>query len=209
MFCTRKTRATKSSFAVPDTNSTSMRPYCCRPGSGQYCRHGWDRGTETTAEQSWPGSCRSHPPLHLHTCPEAPVYPLTPDTPSEDPPVCILHPSDGSTHLPVHAALTHSGQVRQTLQSGRTDTAEPLYSDAYKLTLRNTHTCMRLPSSRDRPQVTPLALHPRPLVCSLLLPSSISSQRWGVPDGVTQLSTCPRTTPWSQGPKCTPSRSQA
>lgn len=42
MFCTRKTRATKSSSAEPDTNSTSIRPYCCRPGSGQYCRHGWE-----------------------------------------------------------------------------------------------------------------------------------------------------------------------
>lgn len=29
-----------SSSADMDRNSTSMGPYCCRPGSGQYCTHG-------------------------------------------------------------------------------------------------------------------------------------------------------------------------
>lgn len=54
VFCTRNTRATKSSFAVPDTNSTSMRPYCCRPGSGQYCRQGWDTDRKLSGAEPVP-----------------------------------------------------------------------------------------------------------------------------------------------------------
>lgn len=58
VFCTRNTRATKSSFAVPDTNSTSMRPYCCRPGSGQYCRQGWDTERKLCRPEPVPTQCQ-------------------------------------------------------------------------------------------------------------------------------------------------------
>ena len=75
MFCTRKTRATKSSSAVPDTNSTSMRPYCCRPGSGQYCRQGWLCRMGRRAELSRAGGAAA-----AHTHPQTSMFAQEPTT---------------------------------------------------------------------------------------------------------------------------------
>ena len=126
MFCTRKTRATKSSSAVPDMNSTSMRPYCCRPGSGQYCRQGWECGTGRPAELSRAGGqlC-SHPPPDLHACPGA-HHSL--QTHVQFPPTSYHSPIRSHVHPPGVFVLIHSSQLRQTLCCGFIDTTMPLDS---------------------------------------------------------------------------------
>lgn len=49
-FLTRNRRVMTSSSADMDRNSTSMGPYCCRPGSGQYCTHGCSQREEKREE---------------------------------------------------------------------------------------------------------------------------------------------------------------
>lgn len=50
-FLTRNRRVMTSSSADMDRNSTSMGPYCCRPGSGQYCTHGCSQRKKREAEE--------------------------------------------------------------------------------------------------------------------------------------------------------------
>lgn len=94
-----------------------------------------------------------------------------------------------SSPAPTHSALTCSGQQRQTFTGTLTILAVWLHSYT-KHAFTHAHTCMRLPSSRDNPWITPTnPITPAPSLLSHCLALQHQLTEVGVPDAVTQLRT--------------------
>lgn len=111
-----------------------------------------------------------------------------------------------SSPAPMHSALTCSGQQRQTFTDTLTILAVRLHSYT-KHAFTHAHTCMRLPSSRDNPRITPThPITPAPSLLSHCLALQHQLTEVGCPrccNTAQNPYSCLRTPPWSQGPTCT------